>query len=451
MGAHNLLDFLDDEPQQEDHVRLPLPQNDNQGHENAVALAAYYERAAGDYQRDAAREMNAAASASVSSSTLPQTVAHTRAVHTLPNVQEGKLAIVPGTWVRSRKKGRSRGLVAFVLSTTKIYIAFPAATFANNPTSRRAPDASLRNYIAYPSPELLDEFHADPPLKKPTGNQIMCSKSGRPFKQKVFPSVIPTFDELELYANARHPRLLALECTTPSPALAEGDRVLVVAGEHKGFSGFIGVLGERRRVKYAKLVLAWIYSAEYDSLRLEEEKLEQQRWEEMRVRLKEDYARRKMTKSKKEIEKEMQTEMENERQKRKEKKTESIYVELVHLKRHGLDLFYRFRVHDRVCVVSGALYVGVIGHVAHIQGDILTIILPSDCVIVGPTTPSDSSNGRKTFQIHIGHVTRVWYPGDSVQVRRGEHKDRVGVIVALCMGGVLDLFDVSIFFTFLLD
>lgn len=239
----SLLDFLDDEPHVEDLVHRPVPQNDDQGHDNAVALAAHYERAAADYQRDAAREKQVAASASiVSSAVQSQTAAQTGAAHVLADAEERKLAVVPGTWVRSRHRGKSRGLVAFVLSTTKLYIAWPPPPFIDNVTTRRAPDPHLANYTAYPPPQFLPEFDPDLDLQKRSKNQIMISKSGRPFTRKRYPSVIPSVDELALYADTRLPRLLELACDVPSPALAEGDRVVVVAGEQKGSSGFIAVL-----------------------------------------------------------------------------------------------------------------------------------------------------------------------------------------------------------------
>lgn len=82
---------MDDEPQQEDPVRHPLRQNDEQeDHDNAVALAAYYERKAAEYERDTARE-------EISASTSPQMTTQTHAAVRLAAEEEGELPLVPGT------------------------------------------------------------------------------------------------------------------------------------------------------------------------------------------------------------------------------------------------------------------------------------------------------------------------------------------------------------------
>ncbi|KAJ7707038.1 hypothetical protein B0H14DRAFT_2646945 [Mycena olivaceomarginata] len=58
-------------------------------------------------------------------------------------------------------------------------------------------------------------------------------------------------------------------------------------------------------------------------------------------------------------------------------------VGLAQLKRHALDLYYHFRIHDRVRVVSGALYVGAIGRVEEVEGDFLTVAIPKDWEVWG--------------------------------------------------------------------
>ncbi|KAJ7815435.1 hypothetical protein B0H14DRAFT_2603448 [Mycena olivaceomarginata] len=63
-------------------------------------------------------------------------------------------------------------------------------------------------------------------------------------------------------------------------------------------------------------------------------------------------------------------------------------VGLAQLKRHALDLYYHFRIHDRVRVVSGALYVGAIGRVEEVEGDFLTVAIPKDWEVAGATWPS---------------------------------------------------------------
>ncbi|KAJ7860236.1 hypothetical protein B0H14DRAFT_2576734 [Mycena olivaceomarginata] len=119
----------------------------------------------------------------------------------------------------------------------------------------------------------------------------------------------------------------------------------------------------------------------------------------------------------------------------------SIDVGLAQLKRQGLDLYYNFRIHDRVRVVSGGLYVGATGRVEQIEGRFLTIAVPNNTEVVGATLPSTVSNGTKIFIISIVHVTRQWAIGDSVRVTRGENKDRRGVIFHLHRDGFLQLYD----------
>ncbi|KAJ7791176.1 hypothetical protein B0H14DRAFT_3500819 [Mycena olivaceomarginata] len=104
-------------------------------------------------------------------------------------------------------------------------------------------------------------------------------------------------------------------------------------------------------------------------------------------------------------------------------------VGLAQLKRHALDLYYHFRIHDRVRVVSGALYVGAIGRVEEVEGDFLTVAIPKDWEVAGATWPSPTSDVTKLFIISIVHVTRQWAIGDSVRVTRGQYEGQAGVIL----------------------
>ncbi|KAJ7878546.1 hypothetical protein B0H14DRAFT_2567231 [Mycena olivaceomarginata] len=125
----------------------------------------------------------------------------------------------------------------------------------------------------------------------------------------------------------------------------------------------------------------------------------------------------------------------------------TIDVGLAQLKRHGLDLYYNFRIHDRVRVVSGGLYVGATGRVEQIDGCFLTIAVPNNSEVVGATLPSTMSNGNKIFIISIVHVTRQWAIGDSVRITRGEHENRRGVIFHLHQDGFLQLYDTNTTFS----
>ncbi|KAJ7686053.1 hypothetical protein B0H14DRAFT_3534787 [Mycena olivaceomarginata] len=126
---------------------------------------------------------------------------------------------------------------------------------------------------------------------------------------------------------------------------------------------------------------------------------------------------------------------------------ESIDVGLVQLKRHSLDLYYDFRIYDRVCVVSGGLYVGDTGRVEQINGRFLIVAIPNNSEVIGETLPSTMSNGTKIFIVSIVHVTRQWAIGDSVCVTRGENENRRGVIFHLHQDGFLQLYDTNTTFS----
>ncbi|KAJ6522755.1 hypothetical protein B0H19DRAFT_1086013 [Mycena capillaripes] len=265
------------------------------------------------------------------------------------DTEEGELPVEPGTWVRLRR-GNPRGKVAFVLTATKLYVV--------------------------------------------VGNKKFKEKSRPLMKRKDYPSIAPTPDQLVPFAASLHRALLALTFEGPSPALAEGDCVVIVAGKYKGMKGFIAVLREmwngqkHHRIEYAKVVPPG-YGGAYQI----------------------------------------------------KKEDEGAYVELAHLKRAGLNFFYKFLVNDRVQVVSGILYKGATGHVVDVADDRLTISIPNDSDVVGPTTASVVLPNTKLFTIGVGHVSRAWYLGDSVRVRWGKHKDGKGDIVALSVGGILEIFD----------
>ncbi|KAJ6607284.1 hypothetical protein B0H10DRAFT_2194971 [Mycena sp. CBHHK59/15] len=337
-------EFLDDQPQDDDPVRPPsLPEDRN--HDNDLALAAYYESASGKYRQEAQREAGGPATGTsatnITRSEVLGAIARSAA-------EEGELPVVRGTWVRLRR-GNARGQVAFVLTATKLYII---------------------------------------------ASKKFKEKSRPHMKRKDYPCLVPTPDQLLPFAASFHRALLALTFEGPCPALAEGDRIVVVAGKHKGMNSFIAVLREmwneqkHRRIEYAKVVPPG-YGGVYQI----------------------------------------------------KKEDVGAYVELAHLKRAGLDFCYKFLVNDHVRVVSSILYKGATGRVVDVADDHLTISIPSDSDVVGPTTDSVVSPNTKLFTIGVGHVSRVWYLGDSVRVRWGEHQDRTGVIVASNVGGILEIFD----------
>jgi hypothetical protein len=263
---------LDDQAQDDGPIRPPSLPEYRDEHNNDLALAAYYESAAGKYRQEVQREASEpAAATNITRSDVLDAIARIDA-------EEGQLPVVPGTWVCPRR-GKARGQLAFVLTATKLYIGSPPVS--GEPAS--APIASKKGRVIQLKPE---------PLKE----------QSRPLmKRKDFPRVTPTPNQLVSFAASQHSALLALTFEGPCPALAEGDRVVVVAGEHKEMNGFIAVLRElwngekHRKIEYAKVVLPGDGGAYHIK-----------------------------------------------------KQDKGAHVELTHLKRAGLDFGYKFMVNDRV-------------------------------------------------------------------------------------------------------
>ncbi|KAJ7627710.1 hypothetical protein DFH06DRAFT_1338877 [Mycena polygramma] len=253
--------------------------------------------------------------------------------------------VKPGTWVRPKSGSRAQR-VAFVLSTCTLYTI---------------PDNKFKT-IKFTSP-------------------IQC---------RTYPRVLPTGDQRSPFADSRLSALQKIVFDAPSPALAEGDRVVVVRGEQDGNVGYISamrdILVKGRRMEYAKFV------PHYDGT----------------ARVKKDDA--------------------------------GVYVRVGGLKRHGLDVCYDLRIHDRVKVVHGLLYWGATGCVENIEQDIVTVAVPTDYPVVGATFPSKWTDGRQSFTVNIGYLRRDIQLGDIVQVRRAEHQGRCGFVVALFRGGSLELY-----------
>ncbi|KAF8160515.1 hypothetical protein K438DRAFT_1776353 [Mycena galopus ATCC 62051] len=292
---------------------------------------------------------------------------------------DSEMVVVPGTWVKTQKGPQTHKGIAFVLSTTELYQDVHIIQ-ARRPT--------------------------EPPRERPAFHVIRAklqkgSDQRSAFPKSRYPRLDPTPEQLLLFVGSCHPDLLTLPFHGLSPALAEGDRVVMVAGEHKGLNGFIFALAERwdkkeeQNVQYAKLVtpgLGGVYQTR----------------------------------------KHLHTGNDGGHD-----NSGRACVELAHLKRSALDICYTFRINDRVRVVSGILYKGVIGGVTAVANDSLTISIPKDCDVVGRTTAHFDD---QSFTISIEHVTREWHLGDSVRVRCGEYKDSVGVIVGAPTAGVLQIF-----------
>jgi ribosomal protein L24 len=223
-----------------------------------------------------------------------------------------------------------------------------------------------------------------------------CSMS-----QRWFPKVEPSFAEIALFAESTLSALSRVVLAKPSPALDAGDRVVVTTGDRKDSTGIIKGVADIR-IAGKRVAMAQVLPP----------------------------APKPYPKGKGPI--------------APVKLPKPFEVGLAQLKRHALDLYYHFRIHDRVRVVSGALYVGAIGRVEEVEGDFLTVAIPKDWEVVGATWPSPTSDITKLFIISIVHVTRQWAIGDSVRVTRGQYEGQVGVILELHNSGYLELLNVRV-------
>jgi ribosomal protein L24 len=322
-------------------------------------LAAEYEEAGRQYSRAARGEK----------SVVPARPAPAPIVYSLPVVADDTL--VPDTWV-TPKHGLHKGRLALVLTKRKLLAA----------------PMSLSMTVGM---GLMTHQQFNKCIEVTQSTDMLSKK---------FTPVQPTPDQLAAFLADDHPALQKLCFRGNSPALAEGNRVVVVHGPHQGETGFIVVLREvpvnGQRVKYAKIVKV------YNGLDIVK------------------------------------------------KEDASLYVRLAHLKRHGLDIPCAIGVQDRIRVVSGALFRGVTGRVIDnsdgiltIAADsILTIAADSTSEILGATATSEISD-RKLFQTPIRYINRDFRCGDLVRVRTGHHQGRVGLIVATFTGGSIEVFDVS--------
>ncbi|KAJ7883327.1 hypothetical protein B0H13DRAFT_1890412 [Mycena leptocephala] len=136
---------------------------------------------------------------------------------------------IPDTWVIP-KYGLHKGLLALVL-TKQMFLAAPVSTST-------AVGQSLMGHQEY--------------------NKCIEVTLASDMVRKNFTPVHPTPDQLAAFLSDDHPALEKLRFKGLGPALAEGDRVVVIAGPHQGETGFLVMLHElpvtHQRVKYAKVV-----------------------------------------------------------------------------------------------------------------------------------------------------------------------------------------------------
>ncbi|KAF8134172.1 hypothetical protein K438DRAFT_1787237 [Mycena galopus ATCC 62051] len=171
--------------------------------------------------------------------------------------------------------------------------------------------------------------------------------------------VVPTEDVLCVYRRINNEQTLCIPATWHSPALSPGDRVAVMGGEFAGAAGCIVTFHQRDADIWAELV-----RAEWDVV----------------------------------------------------SPSEHFTVKLQDLARHAFDLpSVPFNVQDRIRVVLGVMYWGAVGHVVQIANDMLTIGVPRDYVLVGPTTDSPFYSRMKIFKVPIYNVVREFWIGDWVR------------------------------------
>ncbi|KAJ7789111.1 hypothetical protein B0H14DRAFT_3503399 [Mycena olivaceomarginata] len=267
-------------------------------------------------------------------------------------------------------------------------VAREAAGEAGAPSAEQKQMLSPRELVLYNKAKHLLHRYADVDVELHTWDLVVIQDGEAKVRlephgmsQRWFPKVEPTFAEIALFADSRLKRLSRVVLAKPSPPLDAGDRVVVMTGDRKGSTGRIMGVADIR------IAGKWVAMAQ---------------------------------------------------------EPRPFEVGLAQLKRHALDLYYDFRIHDRVRVVSGALYVGAIGRVEKVEGHFLTLAVPKDCEVVGATWSSPTSDSTKLFIISIVHVTRQWAIGDSVRVTRGQYEGQVGVILGLHSSGDLELLEANV-------
>ncbi|KAJ7899942.1 hypothetical protein B0H13DRAFT_1883569 [Mycena leptocephala] len=343
-------EFLDDEPVHDHRQgRRPIFPEEEETEDDLRALAAAYEDAGREYTRAAQEERSVApmCPVPVSTASAPPVVAQD--------------TIMPDTWVIPRR-GLHKGLLSLVLTKRK-FLTAPVST-------SMTVGLGLMGHQEY--------------------NKCIEVSLAADMLSKNFTPVQPTPNQLAAFLADDHPALQKLRFRGPSPALAEGDRVVVVHGPHQGETGFIIVLCEvpvsGQHVKYAKIL------KDYNGVDI----------------LKKGDA--------------------------------GLYVRVADLQRHGLNVPSAIVVQDRVRVVSGVLYRGISGRVIDNSQGFLTIAASSNSEIISATTTSQISD-RQIFHISLRYVNRDFRCGNLVRVRRGKHQDHVSLIMATFTGGSIEVFD----------
>jgi hypothetical protein len=285
-----------------------------------------------------------------------KTVKEARAVHEAADAaaRDKYVEGLSFVWMRRRKQ------VGFVVEPNKVYVAVRPETSKSKKKTGKSKKDTGRNDVV----------------------EMMNRKN--PMKRKSYPEVTPTPAQRQPFARAGPPIMKRIKFQGPSPALAEGDRVVALAGRHSGTHGYIVHLRDiwdetlGTRVPWVKVVPPCPDDAY-----------------------------------------EVKT------------NTEATYIRVGQLRRSIVDLPYTFKHNDRVRVVLGEKCKGVCGRVVDINGAVLTIAIPRDVAVLGATI---SDIGQQTIVVPMRLVTRDWHLGDSVRVRWGGYAGRRGVIVGMASG-----------------
>ncbi|KAJ7080330.1 hypothetical protein C8R44DRAFT_754378 [Mycena epipterygia] len=325
------LEFIDDEPvHQSSHFTI---------HEETDAAAL--EALAASFKAAPASSPSAV-STSTSSLSSTSTSSHDPVLNlfqpSAPAPSDEPATVQRGEWIRL-KQTPYEGKVAWVVSSQRFIVANLNGVGEADPCSRLTYDSPLR--------------------------------------ASAYPRVLPNPDELLPFKQTTESYLKQATFIGTAPALVEGVRVVVVAGEHKGNVGYIVMIreiaDEKYRVRWAKI------QEEYngtDTVRGD---------------------------------------------------SHGIFVQIAHLRRHALDPPTPFRVLDRVQVVAGIEHRGAIGRIIQIEDQWLSIQFPQE------------SGEQNIIEVEHRCVARHFMEGDFVCVT-GASRNRRGLVVKICTGGALELY-----------
>ncbi|KAF8207306.1 hypothetical protein K438DRAFT_1755964 [Mycena galopus ATCC 62051] len=246
---------------------------------------------------------------------------------------------------------------------------------------------SSRRYLYVPANERDNEeftrYHQC--ASSPSGYDLIRGPDELPYCRGELPAVQPTQTELSPYRRVSLPQLICVPATWNTPAVVAGDRVAVVDGEFAGAGGYIVDLCKEGADLCVQLVRA--------------------QWDPI--------------------------------------SPPGVFTaKMQDVQCHALDHpFEGFMVQDHVLVLLRTLYWDTTGYIVVVNGDELTIGVPHDRIVVGPTRPSPEYPHMKIFEVLIYNVCRQFLNGDWVQVARADLRGKDFVILDFLPGGIVVLYD----------